>query len=147
MKLLAQRQSTVIVVVVAPATGATAPQESPEISKDPMTPIFAALWGKEASHRLNPPDGDDGRSIGPYQIQHAYWADAGLPGRWEDCRQIEYARRVMLAYWQRYCPEALDQADAEVLARTHNGGPQGAHRAATLPYWADVQARLAAGAR
>lgn len=83
--------------------------------------------------------GDNGASIGPYQIQKAYWMDSGIPGKWEDCRDKDYAEKVMLAYWKRYVPEALKQHDHEVLARTHNGGPKGSQRKATIPYWHKVK--------
>ena len=86
--------------------------------------------------------GDRGRSIGPYQIQRAYWIDSGVAGRWEDCRDVEYARRVVKAYWQRYCPRALAQADLEVLARVHNGGLSGHRKAGTLGYWRKVELEL-----
>src|SRR5262245_20264492 len=56
--------------------------------------------------------GDGGAAIGPYQIHRAYWIDAKLPGRFEDCRDPDYARAVVLAYWKRYCPEALERLDA-----------------------------------
>ena len=39
--------------------------------------IIAALRMVESSGRDDPPDGDGGRSIGPYQIQRSYWQDAG----------------------------------------------------------------------
>lgn len=86
--------------------------------------------------------GDSGRAIGPFQIHYAYWKDAGLPGKYEDCRDIDYARRVVLAYWRRYCPNALAEHDVEILARTHNGGPSGAKRDSTLPFWKKVQKEL-----
>ena len=87
--------------------------------------------------------GDGGRSIGPYQIQRAYWIDSGVAGRWEDCRDAEYARRVVKAYWQRYCPRALAEADLEVLARVHNGGLSGHRKTSTLGYWRKVELELA----
>jgi len=86
--------------------------------------------------------GDSGRAIGPFQIDYSYWKDAGLPGKYEDCRDMDYARRVVLAYWRRYCPNALAEHDAEILARTHNGGPSGAKRDSTLPFWKKVQKEL-----
>jgi hypothetical protein len=86
--------------------------------------------------------GDSGRAIGPFQIHYAYWKDAGLPGSYEDCRDMDYARRVVLAYWRRYCPKALAEHDPEVLARTHNGGPAGAKHGSTLPFWKKVRAEL-----
>ena len=86
--------------------------------------------------------GDQGRSIGPFQIQRAYWIDAGVPGRYEDCRDAAYARTVVIAYWKRWCPDALERTDAEVLARTHNGGPRGMRKASTLAYWKKVESKL-----
>lgn len=93
------------------------------------------------------PDGDGGRSIGPLQISHAYWCDASLfdpsiGGDYEDCRQLAYAERVVGAYMRRYVPEAWASADAEVIARTHNGGPRGARKRSTLSYWEKVRAVL-----
>lgn len=79
--------------------------------------------------------GDGGRSIGPYQLQRAYHADSGVPGTYEQCRDREYAERVVRAYWRRYCPRGSD----EVKARTHNGGRLGPKKAATLKYWKKVQ--------
>ena len=87
-------------------------------------------------------NGDGGRAIGPYQIHRAYFLDAGVPGRYEACRDPAFARRVVLAYWQRWCPDALADGDLEALARTHNGGPNGARKAATAEYWRKVEQRL-----
>ena len=86
--------------------------------------------------------GDGGRAIGPYQIHRAYFVDAGVAGRYDDCRDPDYSRRVVLAYWTRWCPDALEHGDAEVLARTHNGGPEGARKPGTLVYWLKVEERL-----
>jgi len=41
----------------------------------------------------------------------------------------------MIAYWKRYCPAALARGVWATLARVHNGGPTGAARKSTLPYW------------
>jgi|SRR5688572_18059453 len=91
--------------------------------------------------------GDGGRAIGPFQIHRAYFLDARLAGRYEDCRDPDYARRVVLAYWRRWCPEALERRDFEVLARVHNGGPNGARKADTLRYWRKVEQRLQTDSR
>lgn len=86
---------------------------------------------------------DHGASIGPYCIKKSYWLDARMPdGRYEDCRDRAYAERVVERYMLRYCPDAWNSVDAEVIARTHNGGPQGPNRKSTLPYWRKVQAEL-----
>jgi hypothetical protein len=88
--------------------------------------------------------GDGGRAIGPYQIHRDYFTDSRVAGRYEDCRDPEFARRVVLAFWKRWCPDALRRCEAEVLARVHNGGPRGARKPATLGYWRKVEARLGA---
>jgi hypothetical protein len=87
--------------------------------------------------------GDGGVAIGPYQIHRAYWSDARLPGRFEDCRDPRYARAVVVAYWRRYCPEALAELDAQTLARVHNGGPDGHRETCTLRFWSKVERELA----
>lgn len=88
--------------------------------------------------------GDQGRSLGPYQIGRAYWRDSRVAGEYRDVRNAAYARRVMLAYWRRYCPEALARRDLRTLARIHNGGPYGCHKPATLEYWRRVSRHLQA---
>lgn len=86
--------------------------------------------------------GDGGSAIGPYQIHLNYWKDARIAGRFEDCRDPAYARSVVLAYWKRYAPKALAALDAEVLARVHNGGPDGHKETCTLAFWRKVQREL-----
>lgn len=88
--------------------------------------------------------GDNGRAIGPFQIWKSYWQDAvehdkNIGGRYEDCKNEDYARRIVLAYWDRYAP--ADATD-EQLARIHNGGPKGHKLKATLKYWAKVKKEM-----
>ncbi|MFN0244342.1 MAG: hypothetical protein ACKVWV_15750 [Planctomycetota bacterium] len=80
--------------------------------------------------------------IGAFGLDRARWRDAGLKGKFEDCRDPRYARCVVVAYWQRRCPEALARRDAEVLARIHAGGPNGAVDPSTRAYWNDVKRAL-----
>ena len=89
--------------------------------------------------------GDKGASIGPYQIQRAYHADARMKaGRYEDCStDATYAEQTMLAYFARYAPKALEAKDWETLARIHNGGPKGHTKKATIGYWAKVKKEMA----
>ena len=89
--------------------------------------------------------GDKGASIGPYQIQRAYHADARMTaGRYEDCStDATYSEQTMLAYFARYAPKALESKDWETLARVHNGGPKGHTKKATLGYWAKVKKEMA----
>jgi hypothetical protein len=107
--------------------------------------ILAALRATESGGHGNggrDATGDGGRAIGPYQIHRAYFADSGVRGRYQDCRDPHFARRVVIAYWRRWCPEALERRDAEVLARVHNGGPRGARKSSTLAYWRKVESQL-----
>lgn len=114
-------------------------------AEDPQTRFFHALRVVECGDRDNPPDGDGGRAIGPYQIWDVYWADAveADPSirsiRYQDCRDRDCAAMVVGAYLRRYAPKAWDAQDWEVLARIHNGGPRGHRKDATIPYWAKVQ--------
>lgn len=86
--------------------------------------------------------GDQGRSLGPYQIQKSYWQDARVAGAYEQVKDDAYARKVIIAYWTRYAKTALANNDYETLARIHNGGPKGNKKSATLSYWHKVKAYL-----
>ena len=114
--------------------------------------VLDAIRFVESSGRANPPDGDGGRAIGPYQIWKIYWTDAVKQepklghGTYQDCRRLDYAERVITAYMQRYAPDAWERVEAETIARIHNGGPKGYQKAATLPYWRKVEAALQRGA-
>ena len=113
----------------------------------PATCLLAAIRAEESSGKARPTDGDGGRAIGPYQIHRDYWFDSRLPGRYADCRSEPYARRVVLAYFRRYEPEALAAGDMEALARLHNGGPRWRERPATADYWRRVRKHLATEGR
>lgn len=84
--------------------------------------------------------GDKGKSIGPFQIQRGYWQDAidhdpSIGGVYEDVKNEEYARRIVIAYLSRYCKSWSD----ENCARIHNGGPSGHKRKSTVKYWRKVE--------
>lgn len=100
-----------------------------------------ALWQKESSQRMNPPDGDGGNAIGPYQIWRAYWTDAiefdpSIGGTYNDCRDKEYAEQIVAAYMMRYANERRigREVTVEDMARVHNGGPNGYKKTATDAY-------------
>jgi hypothetical protein len=65
-----------------------------------------------------------------------------VPGVYEDVLKPEYAEQVMLAYWRRWCRNALEAKDYETLARVHNGGPRGSSKQSTLTYWRRVQEQM-----
>ena len=100
--------------------------------------------------------GDGGRSLGAYQIQRDYWADAceagGVDWIWrETVLSAAHSEQVMRWYFQRYCPGPLQRitdgeplaGDFEQLARTHNGGPAGPNKQSTLRYWRRIRAVMA----
>ena len=106
--------------------------------------FFTALAEVETGNRSDPDHyvGDQGRSLGRYQISKAYWKDAlkadpSIGGKYEDCTNPAYARKIVRAYLLRYARRAVengDEASAIILARTHNGGPNGRSKRATEGY-------------
>lgn len=127
-----------LALVFALLTSAAAPAFS-----GTLPPAFLrALHLVETSGRTGPILGDGGRALGPFQIHRDYWADAGVPGRYEDVADRDYAVRVVTAYLHRYAPQAVARRDFQTLARVHNGGPAGARKRATLSYWRRVQSHL-----
>ena len=117
----------------------------PVLRAERLDHIFAAIRTVETRGEVDPGAavGDSGRSFGPYQISRKYWLDAGARCDWDEVRKEPVAEKVMLAYWRRYCPAALKKGDAMVLARIHNGGPNGLRKmTATENYWRRVLAEL-----
>lgn len=131
----------VLAAIATIARGATLPDGGPGIN---VERLLDAIRQVESSNRPDPPDGDDGKAVGPMQIWRCYWADSRVPGRYEQCRDEPYARAVVMAYWRRWCPQALAREDLETLARTHNGGPRGGHKRSTRAYWVRCRVALAA---
>lgn len=98
--------------------------------------------------------GDNGRSIGPLQIQRSYYNDAVernpslQSGKYagytyENCKgtgSFEYSRAVAESYMNRYATERRlgHQPTFEDMARIHNGGPNGYKMEATVKYWEKV---------
>ena len=99
--------------------------------------------------------GDNGRSLGAYQIMQAYYTDAleynprlGDGGRtYSDVWGIgteAYSEDVIASYMGRYAtPQRLGRPPTyEDIARIHNGGPNGYKLSSTLPYWEKVKTEL-----
>lgn len=107
----------------------------------PPASFFRALHLVETSGRTGAIIGDNGRALGPLQIHRGYHADARIGGDYSRVADLDYSKRVVTAYLQRYAPKAWAAGDVTTLARVHNGGPRGASKPATVAYAAKV-ARL-----
>lgn len=106
------------------ATAHAAPPES----------FWRALHIVETGGRRGAILGDGGKALGPLQIHRAYHADARIGGDYSRCAELDYSRRVVSAYLQRYAPKAWAAGDVETLAQIHNGGPRGDKKQATVNY-------------
>ena len=108
----------------------------------PPDSFFRALHIVETSGKLGPTIGDQGRSLGPLQISRAYHKDSrvGNDSDYARCADLEYSKKVVTAYLQRYAPTAYAVGDVETLARIHNGGPKGATKPATKSYAIKIKA-------
>lgn len=115
---------TLALLLALAATAQAAPPDS----------FFRALHIVETSGRTGPIIGDGGRALGPLQIHRSYHADARIGGDYARCADLDYSRRVVTAYLQRYAPQAWAAGDVTTLARIHNGGPRGDKKSATLGY-------------
>ena len=107
----------------------------------PPDSFWRALHLVETSGRTGPILGDAGKALGPLQIHRAYHADSRVGGDYSRVADLDYSRRVVSAYLQRYAPAAWAAGDVKTLARVHNGGPRGASKPATVAY-ADKVARI-----
>lgn len=132
----------VIAAYIAAIIGTTAVAAPPAFDLDQ---VLDAIKQVETGGHEDPSNavGDNGRAIGPFQIHKCYWQDAvqhdkSIGGCYADCRDEAYARKIVTAYIGRYCKTWT----AECVARTHNGGPKGASKSATLGYWRKVQKHL-----
>lgn len=105
----------------------------------PPDSFFRALHVVETGGKRGAILGDNGAALGPLQIHRAYHADSRVPGDYSRCADLDYSKRVVAAYLQRYAPKAWAAGDIETLARVHNGGPRGASKPATVGYAAKVR--------
>lgn len=83
--------------------------------------------------------GDNGRSIGAYQIGKLYWMDGttylGVDWPYSEAVDANKARQVVRAYLRRYGKGKT----IEQLARIHNSGPAGHKKKSTLKYWLKIK--------
>ena len=87
--------------------------------------------------------------IGSYQIRWCNWKDATdfdptIGGTYQDCKDSEYSKQIVLAYWSRY---AIINRVGKIVtdedrARIHNGGPNGYKKDCTKIYWDKIKNEL-----
>ena len=99
--------------------------------------MLSASWRREDYRIPNNAVGDNGKAIGAYQIHYAYWKDAvdydpSIGGKYSDCKDPKYARRIVRSYLSRYVPKGGWNIDT--VSRIHNGGPKGHTKSATRKY-------------
>ena len=115
-------------------------------TRDQCRRLLDAMVQVESGGRLDLV-GDKGKAIGPLQIHRICWVDAvrydktllSLGGKYEDCKRLEYAEKVVVAYWNCY---ASKNASWQELACIHNGGPKGFGKKTTQAYWTKVNKEM-----
>jgi hypothetical protein len=95
--------------------------------KEPNKKLMQAIRFKESSNLENPPDGDNGHAVGPYQI----WpimvetVNERLPKNkqytLEDRRNLKKSEEMFVIYTNRFTPDW----NPEDVAARWNGGPKG----------------------
>lgn len=82
-------------------------------------------------------------ALGIYQIRAAYYKDSNVIGKHTDVYNPVIAKKVVLAYFNRYEPKAVLNNDFETLARCHNGGcGWRKNKSATDKYWQKIKKTL-----
>lgn len=132
-------------------TGASAADKARDVkitqtAKKPaeLNKFLNALHQVETSGRSGHIVGDKGKALGPLQIHKSYWQDVKniVGGKYEDVENLNYSKKVVLAYLNKYGRKAFQQGDWETLAKIHNGGPDGANNPNTQGYWKKVKRHL-----
>lgn len=134
-----------LATIILAAAIATSGVASPPPSSFDCERILLAIQQVETGGCKDPSNavGDNGKAIGAFQIHHCYWKDAtdfdkSIGGKYSDCKNEAYARKIVIAYLTRYCKNW----DNETVARMHNGGPRGHLNPNTIKYWNKIQKEL-----
>ena len=112
----------------------------------PINERFLSALGYVESNNRSNCTGDNGKSIGIYQIHYICWRDATdfdkkIGGKYQNCQNnVKYSKKIITAYLNRYCPQAIKENNFEIMARTWNGGPIGCKKQSTIKYWIKVKA-------
>lgn len=114
------------------------------------TILLIAIMQVESGGCLNPSHavGDNGASIGAYQIQKAVIDDCNRVYKqytftYNDRYDIQKSKQICylyLSYWgNHYKKKTGKEPTAETLARIWNGGPNGYKKQSTIKYWNKVK--------
>ncbi len=107
-----------------------------------MDNFFNALAKVESSNNPKAINKKE-NALGIYQIRPAYYKDSKIGGNHTDVYNPVIAKKVVLAYFQRYEPKALINNDFETLARCHNGGcGWRKNKSLTDNYWNKIKKNL-----
>lgn len=117
---------------------------------DPVAQLLDAIAIVESNNNPNA-RGDFRRgvpmAIGAYQLWKIYVDDVNriygteydYEDRWDAAKSREMVRLYLVHYGKRYSRLTGKPCTLEVLARIHNGGPNGFRKEATKSYWKKVQ--------
>jgi len=128
------------------ANGCIAEDSKPENTN--LNKFLNALHQVETGGRTGAIKGDNGRALGPLQIHIGYWRDAiffdkSIGGKYEDCQDLNYSKKITSAYFQRYASQELANQDWQSLARLHNSGPNWKKKIhLTNHYWQKVKQKM-----
>lgn len=115
-----------------------------ETREDRWLRTLDAVWAQESSRRLAPPDGDNGKAVGPLQMWKQRVDDCNrIVGykRWtyEDRRDWMKSSDMFWTSCMHYWPNGTE----EQWARHWNGNPRtGPSDESTRQYWQGVQSHM-----
>jgi hypothetical protein len=129
-----------------PARRASGSQRAPVRATLDRERLRIAIWMKESSGESYPRPGDNGRSIGPYQVQRARWSEYALPGeRYRHMTPTQWhawMRRAISGYLLDCPREATIEQQVRHVGAQHNGsGPK------ARAYGRDIWKRYSKGAK
>ena len=125
----------------------------PQIQVDPIAQLLDAIAIVESNNNPNA-EGDFRRdvpmAIGAYQLWKIYVDDVNriyrtnftYEDRWDVSKSREMVRLYLIHYGRQYSRLTGKPCTLEVLARIHNGGPNGYKKKATEAYWQKVKKEL-----
>lgn len=118
------------------------PVYSLEIKED----LLRAIAKVESSNKVYA-IGDNGKALGLYQLHKVYIEDVNRfstkkykhTDAFDAKISREIVRQYLTKYGKQYEMKEKKKATYEVLARIHNGGPDGYKKTSTISYWKKVK--------